>query len=396
MGGRRSWVRFVAGEHQTPVDVVVALGLLALALVVPFVTSEPGGWTIGALVLCVLLYALLPLARVRSLPVLVILTALFLVSQLRYDLPREFSLPLLYTAYATTSFAGGRRKTRLLSVAAVAVALDASALLTPRDSWSDSRYLMISSWVLLMAAVGDAVRNRRAYVREIEGRALRAEQSRELEASRRVTEERLRIARDVHDLVAHHMAVINVQAGVAGHLFDRDPVAAKQALGQVRCAASSVLQELGGLVGLLRQPDDKTTPSTEPSPTSADVPRLLESFAAAGLQVSWTQTGSAGGLPASIELTAFRLIQESLTNAHKYGDGAAEVVVAYEDCSLTIDVDNIATRGASSASHGGHGLVGMRERVGAAGGTVKAGRTQDGRFHVHARLPLNVAGTEHP
>ena len=381
------WTRLTL-EQPIVLDALVAAVLLAVALVVPLVSSDPGGWTPGAIALCVAMFAVLPLARARPLPVLTLLAAGFLLSQARYDLPREFSLPVMAAVYVVARHGRIPRPTRLLGAVAIAACLDAGSGLTPQDGWRDSRYLMIASWTLLVAAVGDAVRNRRAYASAVEERARQAEQARELEAQRRVTEERLRIAREVHDLVAHHIAVVSVQAGVAEHLFDRDKEAARQALGQVHEAATSVLHELGGLLGLLRASGPAYAPSREPSPDVTDIPRLVESLEAAGLAVRWEQTGAAARLPAALELTAFRLLQESLTNAHKHGDGSVHVKVSYDPEGLEISVDNAVGCSGATPGAAGYGLLGMNERVGAVGGTLSAARTTDGRFRVHARLPV--------
>jgi signal transduction histidine kinase len=382
------WARLTV-LHPMVMDAAVAGVLLVVALVAPVVSSDPGRWTPGALLLCVVMFVALPFARSRPLPVLVLLIGGFLLAQARYDLPREFSLPVLAAVYLGARYSRIPRSARLLGTIGIAVCLDASTALTATDGWRDSRYLMIASWTLLVAAVGDALRNRSSYLRSVEERARQAEHARDLEAQRRVTEERLRIAREVHDLVAHHIAVVSVQAGVAEHLFDRDKEASRQALGQVREAASSVLHELGGLLGLLRGSGPAEL-SREPSPDVSDIPHLLESLEAAGLAVRWEQFGTPGVLPAALELTAFRLLQESLTNAHKHGDGSAHVVVSYHDDGLDICVENRVGCTPATAG-GGYGLVGMSERVGAVGGTLSAAQTADGRFLVQARLPATSA-----
>lgn len=249
----------------------------------------------------------------------------------------------------------------------------------------DGAGLAAIAWPAFAATAGVVVRSTRENVAASEERALRAEESRDIEAQRRVGEERLRIARDVHDLVAHHIAVINVQSGVAGHLIASDPDAAGQALDVVRDAASTALDQLGELLGVLRSPDDADDPTT-PTPDLAAIDDLISSFASSGLSVQDERTGTPRPLTASAELAAYRVVQEALTNAHKHGNGTAAVALRFTDGGLEIAVSNQA---ADSVVHGnGFGLVGMRERVEAVGGTLDARLTDTGnRFDVAAMIP---------
>ncbi len=244
------------------------------------------------------------------------------------------------------------------------------------------------AWPAFAAAAGAAVRAVRESVATAQERALQAEQSRELEAQRRVIEERLRIARDVHDLVAHHIAVINVQSAVAGHLMESDADAAGEALDAVRDAASTVVDQLGELLGVLRSPEDATEPTT-PTPDLTAVEDLIASFAASGLDIRHETSGTPRAMSGLAEVTAYRVVQESLTNAHKHGVGAATVSLRFDDQGLEVAVTN-PTPGpvGEDEGSGGFGLVGMRERVEAIGGSISAGPSPDGqRFEVHAKLP---------
>jgi signal transduction histidine kinase len=252
---------------------------------------------------------------------------------------------------------------------------------------ADATYTLLAV-SFLSAAVGTAVRSRRQVFAAAEERAVRAEQTREEEAQRRVTEERLRIARELHDVVAHHIAVINVQSGVAKHLVHSDPAAAEVALGHVRDSSAVVLEEMSTLLGLLRTSDDG--PDTQPAPGLAQADALVESVRRSGLTVSWRVTGSPRSLAPSVDLTAYRLVQEALTNAGKHGLGSADVSVDFRDDLVVLDVSN-PTDSFAEPTSSGHGLVGMRERVTSVGGTLDAGPRGDGRFHVHAELPLGSA-----
>jgi signal transduction histidine kinase len=249
--------------------------------------------------------------------------------------------------------------------------------------WSPQSFGAIA-WIGMTAAAGDAIRSRRAYVAEVEERARRAEQTRESEAASRVIQERVRIARELHDVVAHHIAVINVQAGAASHVLTRHPDQADRALTHIRDACDTVLSELASIVGVLRQSDDDAT--TEPVRGLTRLTDMVDSLAAAGLTVERTQLGQARELPAVVDLAAYRIVQEALTNAHKYGTGTARLTITYTADAITLDVVNSVAAGRAPVSSG-YGILGMRERAATAGGTLDAQARPDGRFTVHAELP---------
>ncbi|MFJ1746688.1 sensor histidine kinase [Streptomyces sp. NPDC088116] len=268
--------------------------------------------------------------------------------------------------------------------------------------WYFQESLGIFAWTGMAGAAGDAVRSRRAFVDAIRERAERAERTREEEARRRVAEERLRIARDLHDVVAHHIALVNVQAGVASHVMDKRPDQAKEALAHVREASRSALNELRATVGLLRQSGDPEAP-TEPAPGLAHLDGLLDTFRNAGLPVEFAvdETADAAGLlPAAVGLAAYRIIQEALTNVRKHAGSSAKAEVSVVRVGTTVEITVLDTGGGGPAPQaadtphaddtegGGHGLVGMRERVGALGGTLSAGPRFGGGFRVQAILPV--------
>lgn len=246
----------------------------------------------------------------------------------------------------------------------------------------------VVAWSVIAITVGDAVRNRRAFLAAVEERARRAEESREEEARRQVAEERLRIARELHDLVAHRMAVINVQAGVAAHLLRAQPDEAEQALRITRASASEVLGELGEMLSVLRNADDPEAP-VEPTPTLHDLAALIESFTTSGLEVSWTSSGTIDGLTDLVQLTLFRVAQEGLTNAQRYGDGRASLRVERDGPVIHLTIENRIAEDARAANGFGYGLLGIRERVPAVGGTLELGPTGDGRFKVAVHVPVS-------
>ncbi|MDH6142834.1 signal transduction histidine kinase [Kitasatospora sp. GP30] len=254
--------------------------------------------------------------------------------------------------------------------------------------------LGVLGWTGAAVALGDALRSRRELLVSYRERAERAERTKEAEAQRRVTEERIRIARELHDVVAHHITLVNAQAGVAHHLMRRDPEHAYQALERIRDTSRAALDELRATVGLLRGRDDGEEPR-EPTPGLADLPALLDSFRHAGLTVGLERTGPESELPQLTELTeltAYRIIQEALTNTHKHAEAGAAVVrleTGASVLSVTVTDDGNGSGGGPGT---GHGMIGMHERARSAGGTLHAGSRPGGGFRVHAELPLRPKG----
>lgn len=400
-----SWV----GRHLVLVDSVVAVAaLLADVVLAPHLGGHPERSPVEV-VLVALSLALLPLRRRWPVPVLAatLVTAASAVLMLGNAETAAVLAPLgaLYLVALTRV----RRRAVLAWAVTTAVLVGASALSGP--TLDVGLVLPLLPWTTVAAVLGDAVRNRRAYLMAVEERAERAERTREDEAKRRVAEERLRIARELHDVVAHHTAVVTVQAGVAQHLLLTQPEAASAALAQVRDAASSVLDELGDILSVLREPDaDLATASAgpaasgdgrAPTPGLDRLDALVESFGTAGLEVSWSMDGRPRPLPPAVDLVAYRVAEESLTNALKHGTGSARLSVAYAESSLRLRVDNpvrsLVPSGADPA-HAvgvgtGHGMLGMRERATAVGGTFTAGPVGD-RFTVEAVLPLREAAQQ--
>jgi signal transduction histidine kinase len=254
-------------------------------------------------------------------------------------------------------------------------------------SWLGADNLALAAFGGLAVAAGTASRHRRAYLAEVQARAEQAEADREAEANRRVTEERLRIARDLHDVIGHHLALIHVQARVAAHEIDPANGAAARALDHVCAASKAALTELGDTIGLLRQPGDPANP-TDPVGGLATIDDLLAAYRRYGLDVEVEITGTARPVAASADLAAYRVIQESLTNVCKHaGRTSVTVGVAYRPQALVLTVDNRST-GPVGPGGGGHGQVGMRERVTALGGSFAAGPAPGGRYRVTAHLPL--------
>ena len=246
--------------------------------------------------------------------------------------------------------------------------------------------------LLLATAGGIAVRDRRAYLRALVDRAERAESSRETEAARRVAEERLRIARDLHDSLAHHMAVVNVQTGVAQHLLTSDPNAAGVALDHARTAAGQVLDELGTVLGVLRQ--QAGGESTEPGPSLSRLRALIDPLRAAGLDLRVTVTGRPRELSPAVDQAAYRLVQEALTNVQKHAtQSRVGLTIDYRESSLALEIVNSGTGPTVvgvDPEPAGFGIAGMRERSTAVDGRLEAGPVAGGGFRVFAVLPATA------
>ncbi|NEE03460.1 sensor histidine kinase [Phytoactinopolyspora halotolerans] len=300
--------------------------------------------------------------------------------------------PAVISAYTLAGCTGGP--------VAVAVLLPSTALLvafTPffeaGFSWEDtSRLVTVAASPLVAAVFGRSARHRRAYLALVEERARRAEESRDSQARQKVAEERVRIARELHDLVAHQITLANAQASVAAHLFDTDPGQTRTNIEELVKTTRHALDELRATVGLLRQADDESA-STDPAPGLSQLPALLSTFGRAGLDVSMFEDGAARALPPAVDLTAYRIIQEALTNVTKHAATShAQVHVTWsrEYVSITVSDDGGGPR-TSPDRPAGYGLIGMRERAAAVGGTLTAGARAEGGFLVAAQLPLGAS-----
>ncbi|MEU1047657.1 histidine kinase [Streptomyces sp. NPDC005897] len=255
-------------------------------------------------------------------------------------------------------------------------------------------------WILLPVLAGTAVRSRRAYLDAVHTRAEHAERTREEEARHRVAEERIRIARELHDVVAHHMALANAQAGTAAHLARTHPEEAQEILRHLTGTTASALRELQATVGLLRRPDGTDDPddALQPPPGLARLPELVSAFDSAGLHVTVTVHGTRRPLPPGADLTAFRIVQEALTNVTKHTDaGTADVHLAYAHDRLTLTVtDDGGATPRPPGPGGGYGLIGMRERARTSGGRLSAGSLPQGGFAVTAELPAPPPPRDQP
>jgi signal transduction histidine kinase len=334
----------------------------------------------------------LPLAARRRFPLAVLATSV--ASALAFaalGLPPFFLGPAILVPVYTVAAYGDRRGS-LAGLAAVEVALALAAVrLTGVGvepvAWVQFALIIGAAWLL-----GRFVGVRRVYATKLEQRTAELEQAREELARRAVSEERLRLARELHDVVAHSISVIAVQSGVGAHVANTQPKEAAKALAAIEATSRTALTELRRLLGVLRQ-DGEPQGDLAPAPGLADVDTLLGEVAKAGLAVRLRVEGTSWQLPAGVDLSAYRIMQEALTNVVKHaGPARAQVTIRYGDRDVTVEVTDDGRGAAAPAGDGrvatGHGLIGMRERVAAFGGDLEVGPRPGGGFRVAARLPF--------
>ncbi|MFD7405150.1 sensor histidine kinase [Streptomyces sp. NPDC059866] len=395
---RRYADRLESFSERNPVvvDVVLAAALMGSATLGSMLTLpgvEPPDQDRTATVL--LGVACLALLKHRSHPrIALAVTAVCTVAviALGYLLTPLLLAPVMAALYwlATHTDRGTTRVYGITTMVAVTVAAGAS------DSMDHVSLLLRTLgpffWLLLPLVAGNMTRLRRAYLMAVQARAEHAERTREEEARLRVTEERMRIARELHDVVAHHMALANAQAGTAAHLALTNPQQTQKILTDLTGTTSSALRELKATLGLLRQNDDPDSAPLEPSPGLTRLPELISACASAGLTVTVTTEGEPQSLSPGVDLTAFRIVQEALTNVTKHAAAeAAHVRLAYSGSRLLITVSNDGPATAplpEAAQSRGFGMMGMRERAHSIGGELCAGPRPEGGFEVTTALPL--------
>jgi signal transduction histidine kinase len=238
------------------------------------------------------------------------------------------------------------------------------------------------AWIL-----GDRVGARRAYLRELEERALRHEREREEQARRAAAEEQARIARELHDIIAHNVSVMTVQAAAGGDVFETQPDRAREALSSIESTGREALTELRRLLGIVRPGDGPYT--FAPQPRLVRIDDLIEHMRATGLAVELTIEGRPRELPPGVDLSAYRIVQEALTNTLKHADAShATVLVRYGAEMLDVEVVDDGRGAMVDGAEHGRGIIGMRERAALVGGELQVGRASHGGFLIHARIPL--------
>ncbi|KAB1915993.1 sensor histidine kinase [Micromonospora sp. AMSO31t] len=398
--------RIVFGRPLRSVAFDVAVsGLVALFAVLGIFVENGGvaATAVGLVMALVLLFRRThPSAVAAGVAVLALLQVVLGWGPLAYD------IGVLIALYSVVKYADRLRDGVLAGIgAAIGVLLAAAQMPGAAPWWAGALYYGLVTGAVWL--VGLNVRTRRLYVVSLEERATTLEREREAEARAAVAEERTRIARELHDVVAHSMAVMIVQADGVRFTIDRDPETAREAAKVVADTGRQALEEMRRLVGVLREPS-RPEPAAAPDaaldaepahrrPALVELPDLLDRFRAAGLRITDTATGTPVALPPGLELTVYRVVQESLTNALKHAGVGAAVELRLDwsaDAVVVRAVDDGRGRPVvRPAPSGGHGLVGMRERVGVYDGSLAAGPTLGGGWRVEARLPLpSASGTE--
>jgi signal transduction histidine kinase len=310
-------------------------------------------------------------------------------SALRLE-PLTEALSLLVIVYTVAAWLPLRQ-----AVAGTALVVTAEIVVLAFDRGAGFGVWFSNALTLLVCfLIGRTIYTRRAYTDALEERAFVAEESRDASAREAVLEERRRIARELHDVVAHHISVMGVLATGARRTLARDPVAADEALATIEATGRATLREMRRLLDVLRR-DDETDASLQPQPGVAGLEALVAQVRDAGLTVRLTVLGEPRPLDPGVDLTIFRIVQEGLTNALKHaGPASAEVKVDFRHDRLLLEVDDNG-RGARpeqrANGHTGHGLVGMRERVSLYGGTLRTGPRSGGGYSVAANIPLDPA-----
>ncbi|MGW4020639.1 sensor histidine kinase [Streptomyces sp. NPDC005009] len=384
----------LTAPHAVRNDAILAVCTVALATAVALLVDDGRrpdalGWTL-------LLAAHVPLPWRRRRPLLVLLLVLVPVVPYHaldnnHGAPVAGTMVVLYTVASTST----PRRTLLLGTAVIGTTLTMNALTNP-DGFTE--LLRITGWVVAVLFLGVDVRFYRQYVTAIVERAERAERTREEEARRRVAEERLRIARDLHDLLAHSITLIGVQTSVAAHVLAADPdrldrETVAKALDDIAETCRTARGELRTTLEVLR--DNGAAPADTRGPLAGldGVPDLVEAARLAGARVE-PAVRVAGPVPPAVGAAAYRLVQEALTNAvrHAGPEPAVRVDLREEDGALRLSVTDDGT-GPTPGPTPGFGLVGMRERARSVGGTLDAGPRAGGGFQVTATLPLTPTTT---
>ena len=376
------WERLRRVDHRIW-DALLALAVLAASLlgylVQPGRGANPDPNALGVVLVVV---ACVPLAWRRRAPLAVVAIIGAAVATFSFfGSQPALLIPLTIALY---SAAAHREREQLIWVLVPVAVVTAIAINTAEEPIAREGY----NWVEILAEIVVTAGIPIALGRMTFNRRRRIVRDRKLAAREAVAAERARIARELHDVVAHHMSVMVVQAGAARSVGDADPAAVAEALHQIEASGRTGLSEMRRLLEILKASDGET--GLEPQPGLAHLDELLDGMRATGLAVEAVVEGPPRPLSPGVDLSAYRIVQEALTNTLKHAGGAnASVLLRFERDALEIEVADDGP-GAPAESDGGHGLIGMRERVQLFGGALEAGPRPGGGFLVRARLPANA------
>ncbi len=368
------------GRPPTPGDPAGVSGMTGI--------DGPDRYWIIVPVAAVLAAALILLRRRRPVPV-------FAAALVLYSSTVVLGLPVLGAGIAVTvaSWSVATRRPRKTTLVVGGVGTGVVALLSLLYSGElnlDPQVFQIAAGIAVASALGDSTRSRREYTVAATERAERAEQTRAAEARRQVAEERLRIAQDLHDTVAHRISVISLHAGAASAALERNPDRARESLGTIRTASREVLGEIGVLLRYLRA-EDGVSATAIPQPGIGDIDALVATVRESGMTVAHSTGGDLDRVDELTGRVVYRVVQEALTNAGRHGSGhTVTLAVGVGTAKVTVTVTNPVSatdRNQPDATHGGLGLTGLRERVSAAGGTVHT-TVGGASFRLDAELPL--------
>ncbi|MFJ4108023.1 sensor histidine kinase [Oerskovia enterophila] len=371
-----------------PLSDVVAVAAVVLFGVLPF-PDELFRARGLLLVIALVPVVVIPLRRRLPLVALGVSLACTVAVALAGTLAPSALVAVMITAFSVADRT--RRSLGLVCVAAAALVVFFVSAIPFDGELFDSRAVQFVTFIVLAGALGDATRSRREAIAAVTERAERAEQGREDEARRRVVEERVRIARDLHDVVAHQISVISLSAGVASSSLESRPERAREALTTIRSASRTVLADIGGLMALLRADDDGERPDLRPQAGLDQLDALVRRFADAGLHVELRREPVLVALSPACDHVAYLAVQEGLTNAHKHGGGDRAVVdVRAGDGALALTITSPLRAEDADAPSSGHGLRGLRERVASVRGRATTSDT-DGEFRLEITLPAETS-----
>lgn len=390
-GDRFGLPRIPAGRLER--FLLAALAAAIAATAVQYAVVAPPWWRI-LIEWVLLLSALGALWLGRRYPVAAC-TYLFFATAVYFILGRvDGPLMMILLMVALYNVAARGRVVAATVLGLVTVVCVGVGTVSGNDEVTIAALFMLAGWVVAVVALGVSSNTRRAYLREAEARLTAAQRGREEEALRRATEERLRIARELHDVIGHNISLINVQAGAALHRLKKDPAQAEEALGAIKTASRETLRELRTTLGVLRQVDEDAP--TAPAAGLARLADLVAYAELADLDVRAETVGDPRELPVEVDLAAFRIMQESLTNVTRHAAAASVVLrVVYGVTGVRVEVDDDGAgsprkRGDTGGEGTGNGIRGMRERARALGGELTAGPRPEGGFRVRAYLPYET------